>query len=278
MSKKLFIFTIFFFLLCALNGKKIFAANIIFDMHGVLVRQSGAFLHIGPTRFFGFFNPLHIEDTFFDFLHSLLPLREDTPHAMHRGRRLPQIMCDYHMNILSAEQIKELILNKINSLAPGIDSKRKVVLLHSIANFIFSPEKFVQCIVPLKQGVKILKKCYRQKDKDGNRIHKIFIISNWDESFLLLFENKMIKEFLDLCDGIVTSALCGRMKPGKEIFEFAFSYFGIDPEIELTFFIDDEKSNILAARSLNKRCLKCIHCYNFDFASVDKSLRTIGIY
>ncbi len=257
----------------------LFSANIIFDMNGVLVTQSGSFWHIGPTKFFGFFNPAHIEDTFFDFLNSLVPPREGTPRAMHKNRLLPQIMCDFHMGLLTAQQVREIVIQKLNELAPAIDSQRKVKLLHAIANFIFTPEHFVRVIVPLKKGVKILKKCYKQRDKDGNRMHKIFIISNWDaESFLLLFENKEIKKFLDLCDGIVVSGHAGCMKPGKEIFEYAFDYFDIDPDSELTFFIDDEKSNISAARSLNKKFLKCIHCHNFDFASVDKTLHRIGIY
>lgn len=257
----------------------ILPANIIFDMNGVLVTHSGSFWHIGPTKFFGFFNPVHIEDTFFDFLNSLVPYREGTPAAMHGDRRLPQIMCDFQSGLLTAQQIREIIGRKLNELAPAIDSQRKVKLLHAIANFIFTPEHFVKVIVPLKKGIKILKKCYQQKDKDGNRLHKIFIISNWDlESFLLLYENKKIRKFLDLCDGIVISARAGCIKPGFEIFEYAFDYFNIDPDLELTFFIDDEKCNIDAARSLNKKFLKCIHCHNFDFTSVDKTLKRIGIY
>lgn len=257
----------------------VFSANIIFDMNGVLVTQSGSFWHIGPTRFFGFFNPVRIEDTFFDFLHSLVPVREGASRVMHKNRRLPQIMCDYQMGLLTARQVRDSINQKLNELAPAIDSQRKVKLLQAIANFIFTPERFVKIIVPLKKGVKILKKCYQHRDKDGNRVHKIFIISNWDsESFLLLFENQKIKKFLDLCDGIVVSGNVGYMKPGRDIFEYAFDYFGIDPDSEETFFIDDEKTNITAARALNKKFFKCIHCHNFDFASVDRTLRRIGVY
>jgi FMN phosphatase YigB (HAD superfamily) len=267
----------FIFLLLFLV-KSTFAANVIFDMHGVLVKQFGSVWHIGPSKFFGFFNPIHIEDALFDFLHSLAPLRTGMPPVMHKGRVLPQIMCDFQMDLLSAEQIRAIVADKLNFLAPGIDSQRKVNLLRSIADFIFTPEEFVKCIIPIKQGVKILKKCYRQKDKDGNRLNKVFIISNWDyKSFLLLFDNTTMR-FLNWCDGIITSAMCGRMKPDKEIFYFAFNHFGINPDKELTFFIDDEKANIQAARSLNMKFLKCIHCNNFDFAPVDKMLRMIGVY
>ena len=71
-----------------------------------------------------------------------------------------------------------------------------------------------------------------------------------------MLENQKIKRFLDLCDGIVISGNVGCMKPGKEIFEHAFDYFGIDPDLESTFFIDDEISNINAARSLNKKAIE----------------------
>jgi FMN phosphatase YigB (HAD superfamily) len=257
----------------------LFSANIIFDMNGVLVTQSGSFMEIGPFKFFGFFNPIHIEDTFFDFLGSLIPRRDNTPHAIHKDRLLPQIMCDWHTGLLTAQQIRDLIMKKLNELAPAFDSQRKVKLMEAIAHFIFTPERFVKVIKPLKHGVRILKKCYKQKDANGNRIHKIFILSNWDaESFPLLYENDELRKFLELADGIIISGLVGFMKPSRDIFEYAFGYFMIDPDLELTCFIDDELSNIKAARMLNKRLLKCIHCANFDFNTVDKTLHRIGIY
>lgn len=257
----------------------LFSANIIFDMNGVLVTQAGSFWEIGPFKFFGLFNPVHIEDSFFDFLDSVMLRRPDAPLAMHRGRLLPQIMCDWHEGKMTAQEVRDRIMKKLNELAPAFDSPRKVKLIEAIAHFIFTPERFVKVIIPLKKGVKILKKCYRQKDAQGNRAHKIFIISNWDaESFRLLYDNNRIRKFLELADGIVISGFVGFIKPSRDIFDYAFEYFMIDPDLELTCFIDDELCNIKAARMLNKRQLKCIHCANFDFSTVDKTLRRIGIY
>jgi FMN phosphatase YigB (HAD superfamily) len=267
------------FIIMLISCTNLFTANIIFDMNGVLVTQAGSFWEIGPFKFFGLFNPGRIEDSFFDLLDSLMPFREDTPRTMHKGRRLPQIMCDWHAGKLTAQEVLDIIMKKINELAPAFDSQRKVKLMEAIALFIFTPERFAKVICPLKNGVKLLKKCYRQKDAQRNRMHKIFIISNWDaESFPLLYENKKIRKILELVDGIVISGDVGYIKPGKEIFDYAFEYFEINPDVELTCYIDDEMCNIRAARSLNKRQLKCIHCNNYDFNTVDKTLHRIGIY
>ena len=271
---------LFVALFCATN---LFSANIIFDMNGVLVTQAGekSFWAIGPSRFCGSFNPFHIEDTLFDFLNTVIARRPDTPRAMNKKRLLPQIMCDWLAGQLTSAQVRELVTKKLQELAPSIDSQRKVKLMQAIVDFIFTPERFAKVIKPLKQGVKILKKCYRQKNAQGQRAHKIFIITNWDEeSFPFLYQNKKIRKILDFCDGIIISGVVHHIKPGKEIFEYAFEDFGIDPIHELTCYIDDELCNINAARSLTNiyRQLKCIHCYNGDFASVDKALHRFEIY
>lgn len=267
------------FFLLFFSYANLFSANIIFDMNGVLVKQSGAFWEIGATRFFGFFNPIRIEDSLFDFLDSIIPRRPETPRCMHKERLLSQIMCDFHAGFLSAREVRDLITRKLHELAPAIDSKRKVKLMQSIVDFIFTPERFAKVIMPLKKGVKILKKCYQQKDANGVRKHKIFIISNWDaESFSLLYDNKHIRKFLDLCDGIIISGKVGYLKPSPHIYTVAFDYFTINPDIEMTVIIDDEKCNIDAARSLNRRLLKCIHCNNLDFDYVRKTLQRLDIF
>lgn len=276
-------FTIRFLLLVhvVLFSTTIFPANIIFDMNGVLVTQAaiGTAWEIGLHRFVGGFNPLRIEDTFLNFLDLILPRRPETPLAVHKDRPLSQLMCDFQMGILTGHEVRQLVTEKLDDFRIAIDSKRKAQLIQAIVDCVFTPERFAKLIVPIKNGVKILKKCYRHKDANGNRAHKIFILTNWDaESFPLLFENKKIRKFLDLADGIVVSGVVGLMKPDPEMFAYAFKYFGIDPDQELTFFIDDELSNIKAARALNKRHLKCIHCQNFGFVAVDKTLHTMDIY
>lgn len=279
MKTKFFTLKFLLFLHIAVASAPIFPANIIFDMNGVLVTQTGTVWEVGLKKFFGGFNPLRIEDTFLNLLDIALPRRPETPLAMHEGRLLSQLVCDYQRGILTAKEVRNLIKAKLDDLGSAIDSQRKAQLLQAIVDCIFTPERFVKLIAPIKNGVKIFKKCYRQKDANGNRVHKLFILTNWDaESFSLLFDNRKIRKFLELADGIVVSGAVGLMKPSEAIFTYAFDYFGIDPDTELTFFIDDESCNIKAARALNKRQLKCIHCHNFGFAAVDKTLHTMSVY
>ena len=271
-QKKLFLlFFLFFF--C----KQLPAANIIFDMDGVLVTQKNPFWRIGPFKFVGLFNPIRIGDSFFDFLDSLLP-GERKDYVVHKGRVLPQIFCDWQKGLVNSEEILGRISTKLQQLSTAFDSKRKAKLLGAIAQLIFTPEQFIQIINPVKKGLKLLKKCYQQLDAQGNRVNKIFILTNWDQSFSLLSDIPWARAFLELADGVLTSAQAGELKPSKAMFTYAFDYFGIDPDTELTIYIDDEITNIKAARALNKKQLKCIHCNNFDYVSVDKRLRRLLVY
>ncbi len=270
-KKLLFLFFLFF------SISQASAANIIFDMDGVLVTQKNSLWHIGPFKFLGLFNPIRIGDSFFDFLDSLMqgPKKD---YVMHKGRVLPQIFCDWQKGLLSSPQMLERVTKRLQELSCAFDSKRKAKLIGAIARLIFTPERFIKIINPVKKGIKILKKCYEQLDAQGNRVNKIFILTNWADSFLLLYDLGWARAILEVVDGFLTSEQAKEIKPNPAIYHYAFEYFGIDPDTELTVYIDDEITNIKAARSLNKKQLKCIHCNNFDFASVDKSLRRLLIY
>jgi len=267
---------IFLALGCLFSPTLLLPDNIIFDMNGVLVHTQPlrTAWEIGLSRFLGNFNPAHIQDTFYDFLNSIMPHDLSMPKIVNNGRILPQIMCEWLAGTKNSVEIRELVNTKITELAPGIDSERKVQLLREISNCIFTPERFVKAVVPIKKGVRILKKCYRQVDAQGNRKHKIFIITNWAaDSFMCLYNNKSIRKFLELADGIVVSGAVHLLKPSKEILDYSFDYFGIDPDN-----IDDEPLNVQSARMLGKKKLKAIHCENFNFEAVDKTLHRLGVY
>lgn len=246
------------------------ADNVIFDLNGVLLTQSGSAWEIGITNFLGLFNPLRIQDNYFDFMNRLRPRLPETPIATNEGRLLPQIMCDWLCGTASNQEIRTEIHEKLKKHT--FDSERKANCIGAIADYMFTPERFAKTIVPVKSGIKLLQKC-----KTAG--HKIYILSNWDaESFdELLKTNNEIYKYLDLADGVIISGRAQCMKPDTKIFDILFETYNINPDEELTVFIDDEDSNIKAAQSMNKKKLRCIHCKNFDYKKVKKSLITLGV-
>jgi 2-haloacid dehalogenase len=232
---------------------------------------------IGPWHFIGGFNPLRIADTYFDMLYQVKPFEPNCPVAMHKGKRIPQIMCDW-LTGTPPSIIRDQVFKKLTELRSSVDSKRKVKMVEAIARFTFTPESFAKAVKPLKEGVRTLKKVYGNENSDGQRRNRIIIITNWDaESFKLLYSNKKIRKILERADGIVVSGIAGIMKPDKRIFEHTFEQYGIDPDKELVISIDDRLENLDAIESLGKRYIKTIHC-DGDFKKIRKTLRRWQVY
>lgn len=258
-----------------------YCANIIFDCNGVLVQKSSfyALWTIGPSKFFGAFNPLSIQETFFYHLHQIKPRLPKTPLAYYQDRiLLPQIMCDWFAGFITSSEILQITQQYFNTIQHTIDSPAKVQLFKAIANLMFTPHKLANVIVPSAGGLALLKKCYEQKTVCGNRMHKIFMLTNWDaESFDVLAKDTALNKIFHCLDDIMVSAHVNLIKPDPAIYQRAFLQFGIDPDQELTIYIDDELCNIKTAQSLHKKNLHCLHCNNFNFKTIKKELKRLGI-
>ena len=79
------------------------------------------------------------------------------------------------------------------------------------------------------------------KEKYGVRL---FLLSNISEYFA---EHSGEIDILGLLDKCIFSAVCGRVKPNREIFEYLCSSCGI--EAEETVFVDDNEKNICGAEA-----------------------------
>lgn len=250
-------------------------ANFLFDLNGVLVTQSGAWWEIGPWNFVGLYNFSSIQKNYFEFLESIEPHKMGTPALMHDNKLLPQIMYEW----LAGNYTSTQVLTKIDEkLLEKTISKRKRSLFKAIASYMFTPHRFAKTIVPIKAGKKLFEKCRKAKNTDGSNKHKIYLISNWDaESFPYLLHNEEIRSIIAQADGIIISGLVHRVKPDPEIFMLTFEKFKIDPDKELTIYIDDEKVNIEAAQSLGKKKLLSIHCKDSHFDLVKKAFKQLQI-
>ena len=96
----------------------------------------------------------------------------------------------------------------------------------------------------------------------------LFLLSNISKSFAARADEFPV---LHLFEKKIFSAVCGMVKPSREIFEYLCSTCGIAPEE--TLFIDDSQKNIDGARSVG------IHGYLFDgdVAALREYLRGLGL-
>lgn len=281
MIKSSWMRSLMFALLCGI-GAVAQSAVFIFDMEGVLVRRSmrKAIWEVGPLNFIGLFNHLRLEDLLYDFMEQIVPYDKSIPQVMmDNGRRMSAFLVLWMQGRITRQEALELIEKTYNRLKKATDSKRKISLLKEIVTAIVTPERFMRMMDPVHKGVKLLKKCYKAKNSDGSKKNRVFILSNWDsESFRLMTADSDFSDFLDMTDGALVSADVHYVKPQPEIFEHFFTEFDVNPDSELTIYIDDNPQNILAAQGLGKRLLRPILCKNFNFKSIKKKLKEFDVF
>ncbi len=257
------------------------SANIIFDLDGVLLQRSSlSFMwQLGLSKIIGFYNPFGLDQTLFQFLDLIEPHRFDTPYFVLNNKLIfPKLMCDWQCGLKTSAEIRAILADAFIQKADFFSTRWQLNIIEASTSIIFSPEKFSRAIIPVKAGIKLLKKCYKEVDEFGNRVHKIFILSNFDpETFEYLRTNKKLKKIFSLCDGMVISGHVHCMKPDHAIFNHLFSQYNINPDEEVTVFIDDQKSNIESARNLRKQRLYPMLCRNLDYKPIEKALNELGI-
>lgn len=229
--------SILFFSLALLMESKIFTANIIFDLGGVLFlpNKSAVAMKAGPLTL-GWYALSHMENprtAFFNILDAIEPYTDtNTKPYDETGIQLPGIMCDWLKGIPSKK-----ILGKI---------KKEITTTHSLwslASAIFEPQCMAATQNLIDSGKQFVQECIEQG-------HCVYILSNWDpESFTYLQEQ--YPEFFSLFSGIVISGDCGLLKPDPAIFMHLLLEYKLDPKS--CFFIDNQEENVTAAYTVGIR-------------------------
>ena len=98
---------------------------------------------------------------------------------------------------------------------------------------------------------------------------KLYLISNISLKFANEYkEVEWIKELFDCFDGLIFSSVVNKLKPNKDIFEYALNKYGLTASECL--FVDDSEGNVKGAASIG------INTYLFD-GSAEKLRKYIGI-
>ena len=267
------------FFLIFLSSLVIFAGNIfptdiIVDFDDWIIHKDTKmeFWEVGPSNFFGWYNPARIKEDYFKHLDLVMPHRPDCPIIIRDGCVLPQIICDWLTNKQPAHEIKATALNGLKNLAKNSGKKTKIS--QAIADYVFSPDRYARTMVVEKKGKELLKRCCEKRDASGKKANRVFLITNWNaESFALLYNNPEIREILSWFDGIMYSGKEHMAQPDPLYFEHAFKEFGIDPNQQPVLYLNSEITNITAAQKLGKKLLSCIHCKDLNFRHIENELK-----
>jgi len=235
---------------------KIDKKNIVFDLTGVLFNPCKKKIvgQVGVMRLLWYMvrhleKPTKVFDRAFDFMDLISPVPQDSNYNFrYKDRLMSQLAYDLMIGKITSKELLELLYKRLirSEYKKFFRSFLEQSMLKKITETFFSSELIVKKILrPINGGIQVVKDFYKKVNGDGQRAHKLYLLSNFDsETFELLAEKyaDLFKRF----DGIMISADVGCLKPENKIYEKFFNKFQLDPKE--CFFIDDQSENIVAAK------------------------------
>ena len=96
------------------------------------------------------------------------------------------------------------------------------------------------CLIPLSEGVDLLQDCMRKG-------HIIFACTNCSDQSISFLHQKY-PQIMESFKAVITPTVANARKPNPKIFEYLLKTYQLP--VENTFFIDDDSTNVQAARGL----------------------------
>ncbi|MDR3647183.1 MAG: HAD-IA family hydrolase [Candidatus Babeliales bacterium] len=245
--------------------------NIIFDVGGVLLEVSKfrAFRKLGMSCIFH----TDIGDRFMEFITFIEPeiecfSKENQPKYLDRN--LPPLMCKWQKGEFTCKEFVDKIKDQADKNPKFFKSKSEKNLIKKSADLLL-PENHINIEKIKSSGLKLLKKLKDKKDKQGNPVNNLFIISNFDDETFTLLQKKFPELFgLFNPEQIIVSARVKMIKPHKNIFEHTSNKFQLDPKSCI--FIDDQLENVKGAESCG---MAAIH--HTSSKNTNNRLKSLGI-
>lgn len=123
-----------------------------------------------------------------------------------------------------------------------IKAKNIIFDLHGVLfeqnNFLLS---YKEPFVKINHNIELLLELYSYEK------HKFFVCSNWPDT-IIDFLKIEYKEIMDIFEDIITPSVAQAKKPDLKIFYYLLEKN--DLKVEDTIFIDDQESNVSAAKKL----------------------------
>lgn len=232
------------------------AAHIVFDLGDVLVtpHKMKAFRSIGFRNIMGnlvrFQRPSAAKESLFDFMHALSDHQVSTHSSDGSGMVLPELMCEWFRGKISASEAHTIAHAAIELNREFFRNAAEVRLVKSLINLIFDPLKLGHLLHLSSGAEKFVNECIEQG-------HTVYILSNLDKQTIEILKNRYPYFFAKFADRIMISDTTGFIKPEAGIYKHFLDTFDINPHQETCIFIDDQVSNISAARQFNIHGIVC---------------------
>jgi FMN phosphatase YigB (HAD superfamily) len=151
---------------------------------------------------------------------------------------------------------------------------QKSNIIFDLAHVLFRPistsfEFEGPYFIPIDEGISILESCAAQRDAHGNRLHKLFVLSNLDSHSLEQLQ-LTFPDIFAYFRGIVISGMVNFEKPDPRIFIHLMQTYSLEPHHCI--FIDDKKENIISAQFLGITGILCD-----EFSKVKQELSILNV-
>ncbi|MBN1549654.1 HAD-IA family hydrolase [Candidatus Babeliales bacterium] len=248
------------------------AKILVFDIGGVLLRTNTkkAMNLMGYGNLvsytFSFHNPVNLQEKSFNALRTIkdLSIRPNHEKSTYLGTPLPDIMAAWLRGDIPCQK---LLAMAQTAVLDKIQSKTTRAIFSAIYHSMFDPKTncSIQEFVPT--ALQLVRDLRKETDAAGNRIHKFYILSNYnDEAFRELYLNNT-DIFDELFDGLLISGDVGLIKPDPAIYKLLLTEYNLD--VDDCYFIDDQIENVHAATSVG---FTGIHCNNFNYLQIRQRL------
>ena len=256
------------------------AKVILWDLGGVLFEPDkiGVALDVGITNFishaFWDLRSPNIQDVLFDVLNQIDQDEEERVTFAGSSMECPtSIMCKWQAGTITGQEI----INRAQPLIKKLygydyfDSKTQMELILRCIKTMFNPTLLAKNIYASEEGVKLMQESYRMVDKNGKKVHRQFVFSNWDHISFDAFhdQNRHIFRYFE---EIVISGHIKRIKPNKDAFQYLIETYNLDPRECIL--IDDQEVNARAARACG---MKAILIHERDYEQLRGDLKQCGI-
>lgn len=254
---------------------------IIWDVGGVLTKSASIWHHLSHLSFTQVHATLrymweknttslktHVRGRFFEMLEAIhadvveesilkpemkkfIYAKESERTRTTDGLLMPHLLCGYQSGQFTAQEIRDLIGSKIESLRENFfSSENEEVLLQTSVSTAFNPERFAPSETPREEVVQLLQEVALITNGSHNKLFINVALSNWDpESFALI--KALRAELFAHFDHFFISGERHVLKPNERAFNNIFEELHVTPKDCL--FIDDQKENIEAAEQLGIR-------------------------
>ena len=193
------------------------------------------------------------------------------------GYPFPAILVDWQCGTVTGKEIYDEALGYLEELKAlkYFSSKCEYRLVKNSLRIMLDPAILANNMKTINKGLKLVHELSEMVDDQGNPIHELYILSNFDpDSFEILYNHKDNQKLFGYFKpgNIVVSGKIGLAKPHRDIFEYLFKTYNL--KAENCILIDDQKENINAARKCG---IKSFHCKNMQYKKLREQLKDAKI-